>query len=153
DAAVLARFGRVARPGPRPLPDETARALEALLDRRRQLLTMRTMEANRLRTAPDADIRGDLEAHLAWLDERLGGIGREREERVRSSPAWRAKDDLLRGVPGIGPVASRTLLASLPELGTLTRGQVAALAGLAPMNDDSGRHRGARRIQGGRLAV
>ena len=153
DAAVLAHFARAIRPEVRPLPDEAARELEALLDRRRQLVGMRTMERNRLSAGASGRVRRDLEAHLEWLDERIARVDEELEERVRSSPAWKEKDDLLRGVPGIGPVVSRTLLAGLPELGALTNKQAAALAGLAPMADDSGGRRGARRVVGGRGPV
>jgi transposase len=152
DAAVLAHFARAIRPQARPLPDEATVELAALLDRRRQLVGMRTMERNRRATAAGRVLR-DLEAHLGWLEEHIAEIDRELGERVRSSPAWREKDDLLRGIPGIGPVASRTLLASLPELGGLTNRQAAALAGLAPMADDSGGRSGPRRIAGGRAAV
>jgi transposase len=153
DARALAEFGRAVRPEPRPLPDAAARELDALLDRRRQLIGMRTMEASRLAGVPPAPVRRDLEAHVRWLDERIARVDRELEERVRSSPIWRAKDELLRGIPGIGPVASRTLLAAVPELGRLTGKQVAALVGLAPVADDSGRRRGPRHIAGGRSAV
>jgi transposase len=152
DAAVLAHFARAIRPKVRPLPDEAARELDVLLDRRRQLIGMRTMERNRLATA-SGRVRRDLEAHLKWLDQHIARVDKELDERVRSSPAWKEKDDLLRGVPGIGPVVSRTLLAGLPELGTLTNKQAAALVGLAPMADDSGGRRGTRRVVGGRGLV
>ncbi len=152
DARVLAHFAAVTRAEPKPLPDETARALDALLDRRRQLIGMRTMEQNRLATAAGG-VRRDVESHLRWLEKRIARVERELDERIRSSPAWREKDDLLRGIPGVGPVLSRTLLAGVPELGTLSNRQAAALVGLAPMADDSGTHRGARRVTGGRKAV
>jgi transposase len=153
DAATLAEFARRIRPEVRPLPDEAARELDALLDRRRQLIGMRTMERNRLSAGPTGRVRRDLEAHLRWLDGRIARVDAELDERVRSSPAWREKDDLLRGVPGIGPVVSRTLLAGVPELGRLTNKQAAALVGLAPMADDSGGRRGPRRVAGGRGVV
>lgn len=153
DAAVLAHFAEAVRPEPRPLPDAAQVALEAILARRRQLLEMLTMERNRLAGCRAAAVRRDLEAHIRWLERRLGRVESELAEAVRSSPAWREKEDLLRGVPGLGPVASRTLLAALPELGRLGSRQVAALAGLAPMDDESGRRRGARRIAGGRAEV
>jgi transposase len=153
DAAVLAEFARRIRPEVRPLPDEAARELDALLGRRRQLIGMRTMEQNRLSAGPAGRVRRDLEAHLKWLDGRIARVDEELDERVRSSPAWREKDDLLRGVPGIGPVVSRTLLAGVPELGRLTNKQAAALVGLAPMADDSGSRRGPRRVAGGRGVV
>jgi transposase len=153
DAAVLAEFGRRIRPEVRPLPDAAARELDALLDRRRQLVGIRTMEQNRLSAGAAGRVRRDLEAHLRWLDEHITRLDKELDERVRSSPAWKEKDDLLRGVPGIGPVVSRTLLAGLPELGRMTNKQAAALVGLAPMADDSGGRRGPRRVAGGRGLV
>lgn len=153
DAAVLAHFARAIRPEVRPLPDETARELDALLDRRRQLVGMRTMEQNRLGAGAMGRVRRDLEAHLRWLEKHITRVDEELDEKIRSSPVWKEKDDLLRGVPGIGPVVSRTLLASLPELGRMTNKQAAVLVGLAPMADDSGNRRGTRRITGGRGTV
>jgi transposase len=153
DATVLVAFGHALRPEPRRLPDEATRELDALLDRRRQLVGMRTMEQDRRSGAVPTRVRLDLQAHLEWLDRPIAEVDRQLEERIRSSPIWREKDDLLRSLKGIGPVVSRTLLASLPELGRLDRRQIAALVGLAPMADDSGQHRGSRRIQGGRSSV
>lgn len=153
DAAALARFADAVRPPARPLPDADAQLLQALLGRRRQLLDMRTAERNRLAPAPPAPIRKGIEKHLAWLDQQLRDRDADLAAAVRASPLWRAKEDLLRAVPGVGPVVSRPLLAALPELGTLTRRQVGALAGLAPFNRDSGRGTGARSIGGGRAAV
>jgi transposase len=153
DAAVLAHFARAIRPEVRPLPDEAARELDALLDRRRQLVGIRTMERNRLAAGATGRVRRDLESHLRWLDEHIAELDKELDEKIRSSPVWKEKDDLLRGVPGIGPVLSRTLLAGLPELGRLTNKQAAALVGLAPMAADSGRRRGPRRVTGGRGVV
>jgi transposase len=153
DAAVLAHFAEAIRPAPRPLPDGAARSLEALLNRRRQLLEMRAMEQNRLASCTDSGVRQDVEAHLAWLSEHLDRADQELAAAIQAQPAWRQKDELLRGIPGIGAVTSRTLLAALPELGTLTGRQVAALAGLAPFDDDSGRRHGVRRVSGGRACV
>jgi transposase len=153
DAEVLAHFAEAIRPQPRPLPDEAARALEALLGRRRQLVEMLTMERNRLGTCLDAKVRADLQAHLAWLAKRLRRAEKELAAAIQTSPVWRAKEDLLRSIPGIGPVASRTLLAGLPELGRVTGRQAAALAGLAPFDDDSGQRRGLRHVRGGRAEV
>lgn len=152
DAATLAEFARRVRPAVRPLPDEAARQLGAPLDRRRQLVGMRTMERNRLGVA-SGRVRRDLEAHLRWLEEHIERLDRELGERVRSSPAWREKDDLLRGVPGLGPVSSLTLLAAGPELGRPSNKQAAALVGPAPVAADSGSRRGPRRIAGGRAAA
>jgi transposase len=153
DAAVLAHFAEAVRPDPRPLPDADTRRLAELLDRRRQLSGMRTMESNRLAQATDRAVRRDIEDHLRWLDGRMDRADRDLAAAVEASPVWRANDDLLRSIKGIGPVVSRTLLAEFPELGTLTRQQVAALAGVAPVNRDSGRRAGRRFIAGGRAGV
>jgi transposase len=152
DAAALAHFAEAIRPEPRPLPDDAARELAALVARRRQLVEMRTAERNRLHTA-SAAVRPGVEAHVAYLTAEIDGTDRRMGEAIRASPAWREKDDLLRGIPGLGPVASRTLLALLPELGLLGRRKIAALVGLAPMNCESGSMRGRRTIGGGRAEV
>ena len=149
DAAVLAHFAEAVNPPARPLPDaDTA----ALLARRRQLVGMRTAEANRLPHAPPAAAR-DIRDHVAWLDGQLGRVDGELAAAVQASPAWRAKDDLLRTAPGVGPVVSRTLLTELPELGALSRKRVAALVGVAPVARDSGKKAGARAVAGGRAGV
>ena len=153
DAAALAHFAQAVRPEPRALPEAQARAIDALLTRRRQLLEMVTMERNRLGSCADAAVRSDLEAHLAWLAGRLEKAEADLSAAVQASPAWRAKEDLLLGIPGIGPVASRTLLAALPELGSIGPKQAAALAGLAPYARDSGRSQGRRHVAGGRADV
>ena len=152
DAQVLAHFAEAVRPAVRPLPDAATRALGALVTRRRQLVEMLTAEENRRKSAP-TDIRSDIQAHLTWLRKRLKGFDKELSEAVRSSPLWREQEDLLRSVKGVGPVVSATLLADLPELGTINRKEIAALAGLAPLNCDSGTWRGKRRIWGGRATV
>ena len=152
DARVLAHFADAVRPAVRPLPDAATRALGALVTRRRQLVEMLTAEENRRKTAPTA-IRSDIQAHITWLRKRLKGVDKELSQAVRASPLWREQEDVLRSVPGIGPVVSVTLLADLPELGTLDRKQVAALVGLAPINRDSGTMRGKRTIWGGRATV
>lgn len=153
DAQVLAHFGQVIRPTPRPLPDEAAQALAALVERRRQLVAMRTAEGNRLAATPVAAVQVRIQAHLAWLERELRELDGELRERLRASPLWREQDDLLQSVPGIGPTISLTLLASLPELGRLSHGQLAALVGVAPLNRDSGTVRGRRATWGGRSAV
>lgn len=153
DAAVLAHFAAAIRPEPRPLPAADARALDALLSRRRQLLEMRVMERNRLGSCADATVRRDIQAHLDWLDERLAAAERELAAAIERSPAWRVKDELLRGIRGIGPTTARTLLAAVPELGTISGKRAASLVGLAPFDDDSGRRHGARHIAGGRADV
>jgi transposase len=155
DAGVLAHFAEAVRPSPRPLPDAAAQALGALLVRRRQLVQMRTAEQARALAAARAPaaVRRQLQEHLRWLDKRLGELDRELRDRLRASPLWRERDELLRSVPGVGPVVSVTLLAELPELGTLDRKAIAALAGVAPLNRDSGTWRGKRTIWGGRGPV
>ncbi len=152
DAQTLAQFAEVIRPTLRPLPDEHARALAALLTRRRQLVEMLTAEKNRLTTAPSS-IRKSLRAHIAWLERELAHTDTGLAETIRQSPVWREKDELLRSVPGVGPVLTSTLLANLPELGTLTNKQIAALVGVAPLNRDSGTLRGKRTVWGGRAQV
>jgi transposase len=153
DAHVLALFAERVRPAPRPLPDEAARGLDALLTRRRQLLEMRTAEQNRLGFATAAAVRRDIAQHIRWLERRLRDVDGDLEQVIRLSPVWRAKEDLLRSVPGVGPVVSRTLLGELPELGTLTHRQIAALVGVAPRARDSGTLRGKRIVWGGRASV
>jgi transposase len=153
DAACLAHFAEAIRPQARPLPQPEVQALDALLSRRRQLLGMLTMEGNRLGSCRDAAVRADLEAHIGWLQQRLNSCEKELKRLLRASPVWREKDDLLQSIPGIGPVSSRTLLAGLPELGQVSGKQAAALAGLAPYDDDSGKRRGQRYVRGGRAQV
>jgi transposase len=145
DARALAHCADVLRPTPRPLPDAQTQELRALLGRRQQLMGMRTAEQNRLAQ--------DIEAHITWLNDRLATLDDDLETRLRASPLWRENDDLLQSAPGIGPVCARTLLLELPELGTLTRQQIAALVGVAPLNCDSGTLRGRRMIWGGRAHV
>jgi len=153
DADTLAQFGRTVRPAMRPLKDTETQALGALVARRRQLIGMLTAEQNRLGSAADQRVQTDLKAHLQWLKKRLRAIEADLDQAIRISPAWRVKENLLRSVKGVGPVVSRTLLAELPELGVLNRKQIAALAGLAPFNRDSGTLRGKRCIWGGRAKV
>ena len=152
DAHVLAHFAEAVRPTPRPLPDAQTQAISAMLARRRQIVAMLTAEKNRLRTANGA-VREDLLQHIAWLEERLSKLDTDLRETLRQSPIWREKDNLLQSVPGVGPVLSLTLLAQLPELGTLSRRQIAALVGVAPLNRDSGTLQGKRTIWGGRASV
>jgi transposase len=152
DAAVLAHFAQAIRPEVRPLPDADAQALAALVDRRRQLLEMRTAEKNRLALASPR-VATSLRAHIAWLSKQLDQVDKELGELIEASPLWRAKDDLLQGVPGIGPAVSRVLVSELPELGTLSSKRIASLVGVAPMSRDSGRMSGARSIAGGRAGV
>lgn len=150
DAEVLARFAEAIRPEVRPLPDAETRHLHSLIARRRQLVEDRAAEKNRERSIDSKLIRKSIEAHVAFLSKQIDALDEALSKAVEASPAWKAKDDLLRGVPGVGKVVSRTLLATLPELGTLTNKQVSALTGLAPIARDSGTLRGRRHIGGGR---
>lgn len=152
DAGVLAHFADAVRPEVRPLPDAQAEELSSLLTRRRQVVEMIVMEKNRL-SSMRGRMREEVKQHIDWLKERLDDYDRMLQSFLRKSDVWREKDDLLRSVPGIGPVASVTLLAELPELGQLNRQQLAALVGIAPLNRDSGRMRGKRGIWGGRAHV
>ena len=152
DAAVLAHFAFAIRPEPRPLPDLAAQELKALVGRRRELQVMLTGERHRLREG--SPIRqASLREHIAWLQTELRALDEAISDHIRSSPVWQEKDDLLRSVPGVGPVASGMLLANLPELGTLNRREIAALVGVAPFKRDSGHRRGERSIWGGRAEV
>ena len=152
DAQILALFAERVRPAPHPLPDPQAQELHALLARRRQMVAMLVTEQNRLGTALP-NVGPGIQEHIAWLEERLKGINDGMAKLLRESPLWREREDLLRGVPGIGPTVAATLLAELPELGTLGRRQVAALVGVAPLNRDSGTLRGRRTVWGGRATV
>lgn len=152
DAQVLARFAGAVGPRPSALPDEEARVLQDILVRRRQLLEMIVAEKNRLQMASEAVSRR-IAAHLRWLEKELGRVDRELDEAVGESETWRANEELLRSVPGVGPVLARTLLAELPELGTLPRRRLCALVGVAPFNRDSGTFRGKRQVWGGRAPV
>jgi transposase len=134
------------------VPDEQAREFAAMLARRRQVVGMLGAERNRIETATSS-VRRRIEAHIEFLESELDERDGELERTIRESPLWREKDELLRSVPGVGPKVSATLLADLPELGTLDNKQLAALVGVAPLNRDSGVFRGKRRVWGGRAAV
>jgi transposase len=153
DAAILAAFAKAIRPQARPLKDADTRALDDLVSRRRQLIAMRVQETLRLGTAASKAMQKSLNAHISWLDKRIGEIDTDLTQQLRNSDVWRTKDDLLRGIPGVGCVTSQTLLAKCPELGTLNRREIAALVGVAPLANDSGKHRGKRFIWGGRADV
>jgi len=152
DAAILALFAERVRPTPRPLPDEAAQLLDALLTRRRQLLEMLVAEKNRLGFAPRPLHKG-IQQHIRWLERQLDDVTKDLADQIERSPVWRAKDDLLQSVPGVGPIVSAVLLAELPELGALTHKQLATLAGVAPLARDSGTLRGKRMVWGGRAGV
>lgn len=152
DAEVLATFGARLRPEPRALPSEAEADLRALVARRQQLVDMLTAERNRLASARPR-VQPQLRTHIAWLEQQIDQADRDLQQQIQQSPLWRAQDQLYRSVPGIGPQTSRRLISDLPELGQLSHRQVAALVGLAPFNDDSGRRQGPRHCRGGRTAV
>jgi transposase len=152
DARVLAEFAARVQPEPRPVPDAAHQAFAALVTRRRQLVEMLTAERHRVPLAR-GPVKHDLQAHIQWLEQRIKHTNDELRTALRDSPVWRTTDQLLRSVPGIGPTTAAVLVADLPELGQLTRRQLAALVGVAPLNCDSGQRRGTRTIWGGRAAV
>ncbi len=152
DARMLALFAERIRPEPRALPDEQTRELQALIARRRQLLEMLVAEQNRQQRAPKL-VRGQIAGHINWLRKRLKRLDLDLDRMLRNSPLWRETENLLSSVPGVGRVLSCTLIAELPELGRLTRREIAKLAGVAPLNRDSGTMRGKRMIWGGRAQV
>jgi len=152
DAAVLAHFAEVIRPELRPLPDVVTLELRALTARRRQILEMIAAENNRLAMTSKA-VAKRIDAHIRWLEQELERANQELDQAIEQSPIWKENDELLRSAKGIGPITSRTLLAELPELGTLDRKQISALVGVAPFNRDSGSLKGRRSIWGGRAPV
>jgi transposase len=152
DAAVLAHFAEAIHPEPRSLPDAQSQALAALVERRRQVVGMLTAEKNRLHQALPA-VRPKVATHIAWLEQALKDLDAELDQVLQASPLWREREQLLRSVPGVGPVVSLTLVAHLPELGRGSVKHVATLVGLAPLNRDSGAWRGTRAIGGGRAHV
>ena len=153
DAAAIAHFAEAIRPAPRPVPDEQSRALGELVVRRRQVVEMIVAESQRCRQLTQRRLLRRIERHLASLQQELSEIERELDSAIRGTPAWRENDDLLRSVPGVGNATARTLLAELPELGTLGRREIAALVGVAPLNRDSGSWRGKRTTWAGRATV
>jgi transposase len=153
DAEAIARFAEAVQPAPRPLPSAAAQALGELVARRRQLVAMITSEGQRRRQARDPRLQRRLEAHLVWLQKELSALETDLDDAVRATPAWRVAENLLASVPGIGKTSARTLIAELPELGSLDRRKIAALVGVAPINRDSGTCRGRRMIMGGRASV
>ena len=153
DARVLWRFARDVRPTPRPLPEETVLLLDAQITRRKQLVGMHTAESNRCKQVTEPNVKANIREHLDWLEEQIGSIDDDIDKTVRHSPLWREKDNLLQSIPGIGKIASRTLMAALPELGTLSNKQVASLVGLAPFARESGKSKRPRFIVGGRADV
>lgn len=152
DAQVLAHFAGAVRPEVRPLPDSDAQELHSLTARRTQVVEMLVAEKNRLGRAGRA-VAPRIRSHIQWLEQELRDLDQELQQTLRRSPVWRERDNLLRSVPGVGPQLSVALLSDLPELGTLGRRQIAALAGVAPMNRDSGAMRGRRTVSGGRTRI
>lgn len=155
DAEILARFGEAVHPQPRPIPDQEAREFAAILARRRQIIDMLTAEKNRSGATTSKPVKKRIEAHIKWLEKELERTDEDLEQTIQGSATWRENEALLRGVPGVGPVLARTLLAELPELGggELNPKQLAALVGVAPLNRDSGTLRGRRTVWGGRKRV
>jgi len=152
DARVIARFAEAVKPDVRHLKDHETSELTALVTRRRQIIEMIVAENNRLKLANKRN-KKDIKDHIRWLEKRLDKIEIDIDKMIQSSPMWRCKDDILQSVPGIGPITSASLICDLPELGALGPKKIAMLAGLAPLNCDSGKFRGRRRIWGGRAAV
>lgn len=153
DAGVLAQFGAAVRPPQRPLPDVQQLELQQQLARRRQIVGMLTAENNRLKQASDKLVRKTINAVRKTLRKQLEQLDQQLQNTIEQTPAWREKENLLRSVPGVGPQTALALLAELPELGTCSRQQVAALVGVAPINRDSGKYRGTRTTWGGRATV
>ena len=153
DAAVLAHFAESIRPEPRPIPDEVTTELQALVTRRRQLIDMRTAEINRLETCRVEQVRRNIKKNINWLTKQIEKVDDDLDTTIRNSPLWRDRENLLSSAIGVGPTTARTLLTQLPELGTLSRREIAALVGLAPFNNDSGKRSGQRSIRGGRADV
>jgi transposase len=152
DAETIARFARDIRPEIRPLKDEQTQVLSALNARRKQIVDMLVAEKNRLHSAVKLN-RKSIQQHIRFLEKALNDINKDIDQMIRKSPTWRKKDKILQSFNGVGPVTSATLLCNLPELGNLNRKEIAALVGVAPINCDSGRYKGRRRIIGGRADV
>jgi transposase len=152
DAEILARFAGAVGPSPSILPDEEAQTLQAILARRRQLSAMLVAETNRAQMAPEA-LAKRIRAHVRWLEKELSRTDRDLDEAIEASATFKENEALLRSVPGVGAVLARTLLAELPELGTITHKRLCALVGVAPFNNDSGKRKGKREVWGGRAPV
>jgi transposase len=152
DAAVIAHFGEAVNPEVRALPDQLTQEMDALMTRRRQLVQMLAAERNHLVSAP-AQVQNHVKEHITQLEELIKKLDQDIDQMITGSPIWKAKEDLLRSVKGVGPVLSRTLLAELPELGQISRQEISKLVGVAPLNNDSGKYKGKRSCWGGRASV
>lgn len=152
DAGNIARFARAIRPEIRPLKDDSTQLISALNARRRQIMTMLVAEKNRLKSAVEPN-KKNIKQHIQWLEKSISNIDDDLKKTIRKSPVWRTRDDILQSFKGVGPVLSASLLGDLPELGQLNHKKIAALLGVAPLNCDSGKHRGKRRVWGGRSNV
>jgi transposase len=152
DATILARFAATVKPEQRPLPDEAARQLGDLVTRRKQLVGMLVAEKNREQNTL-GEVKASIKRHLAWLEKELADADKNLGNMLKNSPVWQEKNDLLRSFKGVGPVLAATLIADLPELGTLNGKEIASIVGVAPLNHDSGTHKGYRHIFGGRARV
>ena len=153
DARVLAHFAAAIKPPLRPIKSKDEQELDALVGRRGQLIEMLTAEKNRRGSAATDTVRDEIKEHIDWLTERIAELDEQLKAQLQSSAVWQSKDDTLQSVPGIGPVVSFSMIADLPELGTLNRQQISKLVGVAPLNRDSGEQRGTRHIYGGRARV
>jgi transposase len=152
DAEIIARFGEVLKPEPRRIPDEETLELQGVVTRRRQLVEMIVAETNRQATAIQP-VRQDIHEHISWMKRRLKDIDDDLYTKLKKSPLWRVKEQILRSAPGIGRVTTCALIGQLPELGTLTARKISALVGVAPFNRDSGTLRGKRTTWGGRATI
>ena len=152
DAKIIAHFGEAIRPKAQTLPDEQTQRMRALLSRRHQILEMLGAERHR-RPRSHPEVLERLDAHISWLEHELDDLNQQLAHEIKHSPVWQADAQLLRSTRGVGPVLATTLLMDVPELGHLDRRHIAALVGVAPLNDDSGKHRGRRRVSGGRSRV
>jgi transposase len=153
DAQVLARYAAVIKPPLRPIKSADEQELDALTGRRGQLVEILAGEKNRLKSATSPTVREEIKAHIEWLEGRIAALDRQLKTFLKTSATWQRRNDIFQSVPGIGPVVSLSLLAELPELGSLNRHQISKLVGVAPLNRDSGKQRGTRHIFGGRASV